>query len=183
VPLDPRSPLHRFRVDPRAVRRAQIDRLEALGVELQEISSSRGRRLLDRFLHEFLDPRSAAQVSAELARPPGAARPLDFDRWLRPECVRRGERGSHASHQGGSAGCVAWLLAGSTGAPAVPCVRFERRPDLPALAIDLATLDDAWAASWPGLFVSFEAGRAVVITLDYEEVRCDVRAARATPYR
>ena len=183
MPIDPRSPLHRFRVDPRAVRRAQIDRLVALGVGLQEIPPPRARRLLDRFLDEFLDPRSAAELAAELSGPRGPARPLDFDRWLRPECTRRGEHGRGSSLRSGAAGCVAWLLAGSTDAPAVPCVRFERRPDLPALAIDLATLDDAWAASWPGLFVSFEVGRAVVITLDYEEIRCDLRAAGATPYR
>ena len=63
------------------------------------------------------------------------------------------------------------------------CIRFERRPRLPALDIDLATIDDTWAASWPGVFVRFDAGRAVVITLDYEEIRCDMRAGRGTPYR
>lgn len=62
-------------------------------------------------------------------------------------------------------------------------MRFDRRPALPALEIELATIDDAWAASWPGAYVNFDAGRAVVITLDYEDVRCDVRAAPATPYR
>ena len=179
VPLDPRSPLHRFRVDPRAARRAQVGRLTALGVALVEIPLGRARASPGSLLRRVpRSPSAPAELSAELAQPRGA---LDFDRWLRPECVRRGEHGPRSSLRGGEAGCVAWLLAGS--ADAAPCVRFERRADLPALSIDLATLDDAWAASWPGLFVRFEVGRAVVITIDYEEIRCDVRTARATPYR
>jgi hypothetical protein len=180
VALDPRSPLHRFRVDPRAVRRAQIGRLTALGVGLVEIPSARARPLLDRFVREFLDPSHTAELSRELAAPRGAAGALEFDRWLRPECVRRAETGARSSLRGGAAGCVAWLLAGSA---AASCVRFERTAHLPALAVDLATLEDAWAASWPGLFVSFEAGRAVVVTVDYEEIRCDVRAPAGSPYR
>jgi hypothetical protein len=162
------------------VLRAQVGRLTALGVGLVEIPPSRARALLDRFVREFLDPCRADELSRELDRPRGAARPLDYDRWVRPECVRSEGPGRRASLCGGAVGCVAWLLAGSA---AAPCVRFERSPDLPALAIDLATLDDTWAASWPGLFVSFEAGRAVVVTLDYEEIRCDVRAPGASPYR
>jgi hypothetical protein len=181
VALDPRSPLHRFRVDPRAVLRAQLGRLTALGVGLVEIPPARARALLDRFVREFLDPCRAADLSRELAAPREAWRTLDFDRWLRPECVRRAENGARSSLRGGAAGCVAWLLAGSSAASA--CVRFERTAHLPALAVDLATLDDAWAASWPGLFVSFEAGRAVVVTVDYEEIRCDVSAPSASPYR
>jgi len=181
VALDPRSPLHRFRVDPRAVLRAQMARLTALGVGLVEIPPARTRALFDRFVDEFLDPSGAADLSRELAAPPEARRALDFDRWLRPECVRRAEHGARSSLRSGAAGCVAWLLAGSPAAS--PCVRFERTAHLPALAVDLATLEDAWAASWPGVFVSFEAGRAVVVTVDYEEIRCEVRAPAASPYR
>jgi hypothetical protein len=181
VPLDRSSPLHRFRVDPRAQRRSAVLRLEALGVAAVEVSAARSRALLARFVHEFVEPRHAAALGVELARPRSLQRAIDFDRWLRPDCVRRQ----------GVGGCVRWLLAGASGRsgqqgsePArTECVRFERAAELPALAIDLTTLEDAWAASWPGVFVSFDAGRAVVVTLDYEEVRCDVRAARATPYR
>jgi len=49
-------------------------------------------------------------------------------------------------------------------------VRLERRARLPALDIVVIGMDDAWAASWPGLFVNFEAGRAFVVTVDYEEI-------------
>jgi hypothetical protein len=178
--LDPRSPLHPFRLDPRAARRDAIERLEVLGVVMAEIPVARSRPLLDRFVREFVDPSRAALLAAEIRRPGAASRVLELDTWLRPECV---------SH-GGTIGCTRWLAVGALPAHGVAptgararCVRFERNAALPALAIDLATLDDSWAASWPGSFVSFETGRAVVVTLDYEEVRCDLRAARGTPYR
>jgi hypothetical protein len=169
MPLDPSSHLYRFRVDARAAWRDQIERLQALGVVLAEIPASRSRPLLARFVREFLDPVRAADLAVELRDPRVAPVARDFDRWLRPECVRRGVNG-----------CVPWLVPGGYDAR---CVRFERRADLPALAIDLATMDDAWAASWPGVFVRFDVGRAVVVTLDYEQYRCDVRTGGGTPYR
>jgi hypothetical protein len=176
MPLDPRSPLHRFRVDPRVVQRGAIERLQALGVACVEISPDRSRSLLARFVGEFIDPARVDGLEAELARLHVAPHTLDFDPWLRPDCV----------HRGGVIGCVRWLLAGARVgrlSSRFDCVRFERAAGMPALALDLTTMDEAWAASWPGVFVSFAAGRAVVVTLDYEQVRCDVRAARGTPYR
>ncbi len=164
MPIDPSSPFHPYRLDPRAERRQAIERLAALGVAFVEIPLARSRQLFARFLRDFTDASRAAELHRELARP------LDLDGWLRAECV----------HGGRALGCVRWLAAP---APGARCLRFERSVTLPALAIDLGTLDDTWAASWPGLFVSFDAGRAVVVTLDYEQVRCDVRATRGTPYR
>ncbi len=172
MPLDARSPLHRFRVDPRAVRRDQVERLLDLGVALVEIPPPRARTLLTRFVREFLDPARAEGLAAEIVRPRGVPRALDFDRFLRPECVRES-----------AAGCGRWLFPAAADPSSAECLRFERRPDLPALAIDLATMDDAWAASWPGVFVRFEIGRAVVVTLDYEQIRCEVRPSGPTPYR
>jgi hypothetical protein len=171
MPLDPRSPLHRFRVDARASQRDEVERLQALGVVLTEIPPARAREILARFVREFVDPARGDQLEEELGRAQRAERAFDFERWLRPECVR---------HRGGAPGCVRWLASRARGAR---CVRFERSTHLPALAIDLATLEDEWAASWPGVFVSFEAARAVVVTVDYEELRCDVRASRGAPYR
>ena len=170
MPLDPRSPLHRFRVDPRAARRDEIARLEALGAVLDEIPPSETHPLLARFVREFVDPAAGTRLLSELTGARAPERSFDFDRLLRPECVQRN----------GSQGCLRWLASGTDTAR---CLRFERCAHLPALAIAIATFDDVWAASWPGVFVSFETGRAVVVTLDYEEVRCDVRAARGTPYR
>jgi hypothetical protein len=169
VPLDPSSFFYRYRVDARAAWRAQIERLQALGVTLAPLPASHARPLLARFVHEFLDPVRAAGLAVELSAPRLAPVAFDFDRWLRPECVRRG-----------ATGCVRWLVPDG---PEARCVRFERRADLPAVAIDLATMDDAWAGSWPGVFVRFDVGRAVVVTLDYEQFQCEVRTGGGTPYR
>ncbi len=174
MPLDLGSPLHRYRVDPRVLRREALDRLAALGVASAEISPAVARSLLARFVRDFVDPTRRAALEAKLATPPTPPVEIDFDHWLRPECV----------HPRGVVGCLRWLREGVANGPApVRCVRFERTPGLPPLSLELATMDDTWAASWPGVFVSFATARAVVVTLDYEEVRCDVRAARGTPYR
>lgn len=160
----------RHRADARDVLSAQIDRLDALGVVMSALPIPRARSLFARFVDEFVDSQRAAELIDRRGDPAGAHRGIELARWLRPDRTRRG----------GPLGCVRWLAAGKASARGV---RFDRRPSLPALEIDLATLDDTWAASWPGAYVNFDAGRAVVITLDYEDVRCDVRAASATPYR
>jgi hypothetical protein len=170
VALDPSSPLHRFRVDPRAVRRVQVERLVELGVAMVEIPPARARPLLARFAEEFLDPDRAAEVTADLSRRRAVSRPLELERWLRPDCIRTS-----------TAGCADWLFP--TRPDSEECIRLERRADLPALAVDLSTMDDAWAGSWPGVFVRFETGRALVVTLDYQQIRCEVRPRGGTPYR
>lgn len=167
---DGRAPILRFGADPREVRRREVERLEELGVAFVEISPARARPLLGRFVDEFVDPERAPALRALLQASSPTAHALELGRWLRPDRTQRA----------GPVGCARWLASGRTPAR---CLRFERRAYLPALDIDLATLDDAWAGSWPGIFVSFEVGRAVVVTLDYEELRCDVRGGPATPYR
>lgn len=162
--------LRRFRADPRERRRAEIARLEELGVTMIELALPTTRTLYRRFVDQFIEPEHAAALFAHGDAPETASRAIDLGRWLRADRVALG----------GSIGCARWLAAGER---AARCVRFERRATLPALEIELATLDDAWAACWPGAFVNFDAGRAVVISVDYEDVRCDVRAAPATPYR
>lgn len=163
-------PFIRYRVDPRDVLADQVDRLDALGVVMAALPGARARSLFARFVEQFIDPQRAAELIDRREDPAGWHRGIELARWLRPDRTRRG----------GPLGCMRWLAAGQAFARGV---RFDRRPSLPALEIDLATLDDTWAASWPGAYVNFDAGRAVVITLDYEDVRCDVRAAAATPYR
>ena len=135
-----------------------------------EIAPARARPLLARFIDEFIDPERAAELRALLDASGARDLPFELARWLRPDRARRADAG----------GCARWLASGRTPAR---CLRFERRASLPALEIDLATLDDTWAASWPGVFVSFAAGRAVMVTLDYEELRCHLRATPATPYQ
>jgi hypothetical protein len=129
------------------------------------IEPLRSRALFLRFVDEFVDPAQRALVLDEVARR-GCA---DLDRALRDDCTR----------QTSGRGCLAWLDPPERGGR---CVRFETRPGLSALEITVATLEDTWAASWPGVFVSFEAGRALVVTVDYEVRRCD-RGARRSPYR
>ena len=162
--------LRRFRADPREQRRFEIARLTELGVSMTELGLQATRRLYDRFIEQFVDAEHAGALRAHLESAEASERSIEITRWLRADRVRRG----------GPLGCARWL---GEGGRAARCVRFERRASLPALEIDLGTLDDAWAASWPGVFVNFDAGRAVAISLDYEDVRCDVRAAPATPYR
>lgn len=162
--------LRRFRLDPREAQRFEVERLEDLGVVMTEISPVRALPLLRRFVEEFVDPLHAGALVDHFEGPSTDGRALELARWLRPDRARTG----------GPIGCARWLAAGGARAR---CVRFERRARMPALEIDLATIEDAWAASWPGAFVNFDAGRAVVITLDYEDVRCDLRSAPKTPYR
>lgn len=160
----------RFRPDPSAVRRGEIDRLSALGVEVAELGRRASSRLFDRFVSEFVEPERADRLRAEAKRNAAWGSAIDLERWMRPDCTLRAR----------AAGGMGWLARGDL---SKRCVRFERRAHLPALEIAVATMDDAWAGSWPGAFVSFDAGRALVVTLDYEVLRCDLRARRGTPYR
>ncbi len=153
-------------LDPREARRYELARLRALGVELAVIEPRRSRSLFNRFVHEFVDPDQRAHVLEEVARQGFG----DLDRWMREDCTR----------QTSGRGCLAWLGPHEPGAR---CVRFETRPGLSALEITVATMDDTWASSWPGVFVNFDAGRALVITVDYEVRRCDRGALRRSPYR
>jgi hypothetical protein len=156
----------RPRIDPREVRREQVQRLRGLGVRIAELSAETSRRLFERFALEFADPEQAPNLLKQAA---GQHEILDLERWTRSDCTRRAiGRGS-----------LRWLTGGKSG---VSCVRFERSPRLSALAILVDTLDEAWATSWPGAFVDFESRRALFITIDYEVHQCGLRVGRA-PYR
>jgi hypothetical protein len=155
----------------RALQRREIKRLRALRVKLAELTPARSRALFERFAGEFVGPERAPVYLDEVRRAGDRGLGIDHGRWLRPDC---------AVVLLGSAGCARWLAGGRRGAR---CVRFDRRAELPAVEIAIDTMDDVWAASWPGLFVSFDAGRALAVSIDYE-VRCsDLRVPRASPYR
>jgi hypothetical protein len=153
-------------MDPREVRRGQIDRLRTLGVAFRELDVGQTRAVVRRFAREFLDPdRSEPWLEAALRAP---RRPVAFERFLRDDCVKSLR----------PAGSLRWLVAEGRDAR---CHRFERDAWLPALDIFAPSLDESWAASWPGVFVNFEAGRALVVTVDYARLHCDLR--RLSPYR
>jgi hypothetical protein len=169
MPIDA-WPFFRSRADPGSVLSDQVDRLTGLGVALTVIPLARSRALFRAFAEQFVDPHRVDEIVARREHEGGRRQGVEMGRWLRPDRTR----------PGGPAGVVRWL----TGAdPAALCLRFDPRGSLPALEIRAGTLADAWAASWPGVLVSFERGRAVAISLDYEDLRCDLRAAPATPYR
>jgi hypothetical protein len=159
-----------FLVEPRDLRRDEIARLTALGAAVTELTFAATREHLLRFARELVEPAQSELFFEALARAASAQRPFAYERWVRADAIARFDR----------VGCVRWLMEGAETARGI---RFDRFPELPAMEIDLTTIQDAWAASWPGVLASFEAGRAVVITLDYEEIRCEVRAGRGTPYR
>jgi len=89
---------------------------------------------------------------------------------MRPDRLSRGR----------AQGCLGWLAAGRVDAR---CVRLDRRGAMPALRIDLGTMDEGWVTSWPGVFVHFDAGRALAVTVHYEVFQCDLHACTGSPYR
>ncbi len=145
---------------------AEIDRLRQLGVRVRELNPASTTEVAARFLREFSTTEHVGEALAALEN--GEA--LAFEKWLREDVTTRDATGGH----------LAWLTARARGAR---CVRLARRSDLPAVEIEVETMDDAWAASWPGVFFQLDLGRAVVVTLDYELARLDLHPRHATPYR
>ncbi len=142
-----------------------LRRLRALEVVAHEVHPDQAAHLLRRFAAEFVDPE---RRDALLEEDPNRAVP--FERYLHADCTRSARVD----------GSLAWLRGGHLD---LRCVRLERRPGLPALELDTSTMEDGWAASWPGVFVNFDRARALVISVDYEAFRCDLRSRRRTPYR
>jgi hypothetical protein len=151
----------------RATYRGQIGRLRSLGVGVDEVGRQGTEDLAGRFAQQFVDPDRTWHFLAEIRK---AEAVVDFDRWMRPDRLARGR----------ARGCLGWLAAGHVEAR---CVRLDRRGAMPALRIDMATMDEGWATSWPGVFVHFAAGRALAVTLHYEVFQCDLRASTGSPYR
>lgn len=157
-----------LRPDARDMREAfdfELVRLRRLGVRLKKIGKQPTREHITRFASEFVDPERSAHFL--LASTMG---PVDHVKWVRSDCSQDAPR-----H-----GVLEWLSAGS---PQCACLRLDRRPGLPAVELRLETLNESWVSSWPGVYVRFVAGRALVVTLDYEVFQCDVRSGRGSPYR
>lgn len=148
-----------------ALQRQRIERLRALGAVLVPLPLRETRALLRRFREAFVDP---AQQD-EHARALEGGRAIEHQRFLRADSVRP------LAPQGSS---LAWLTSGSA---RMQCHRIEREPWLPAVHLVPGSVEETWVASWPGVFVSLDAGRALVVTLDYERIYCDLRGR--SPYR
>jgi hypothetical protein len=143
----------------------QVDRLRTLGVRVLELSPVGSCTHLERFLREYVAPEHASVARAALDA--GGAFPVE--RWLPPDCIRPTKREN-----------VSWLATGDEQASAH---RLALRGDVPAVVVLLSTLEEAWATTWPGIFVRFELGRAVIVTPDYTVIRCELSMRGATPYR
>ena len=148
-----------------ALQQHRLHRLRQLGVVLAPLERAETQSLQRRFAEAFVDPLRQDEFLWALS----LHRALEHHRFLRADGVR-------PLVPAGSA--LAWLSAGST---KTRCYRLEREPWLPAVHVVPGSLEEAWIGSWPGVFVSFDAARALVVTLDYERVYCDLRGR--APYR
>lgn len=155
-------------LDERALRESfdsELSRLRKLGVRLKKISKQSTREHVVQFASQFVDPDRCADFLVA-----SAVGPVDHVKWLRPDC----------SHDAPKHGTLEWLASGSA---RCICLRLDRRPGLPAVEIGLETMSETWVSSWPGVYVRFASARALVVTLDYEVLQCDLRSGRGSPYR
>lgn len=151
------------------IHRRRIERLRELSVDFEELTAEASREALQRFAGMFLGAERARLFLVEVERARASHREVSFGRWLwegTPPPPLKPRFG--------------WL---SDWLPGRSCVRLDRRVELPALRIGVATMLDEWAFSWPGAYASFETGRAMVVSLDHEVTCYDLAAPGKTPYR
>lgn len=136
------------------------------GVVFSVLDRERALPLWGRLVEEYLDPRKREKFCAVLGRSPKKRESLEYATFLRPECTVDVSTGLPQS-------LMNWLTSNGTHGI---CHRFDQRTTIPICALEVHSLDPAIATSWPGLFVEFEAGRALAITLDAERFSCDIRS-------
>ena len=132
-------------------------------VESGEIDPEQTRVLLGRFVEEFVEPARREALSMLLRRSPAKQRPIDYER------VLRSDRTVDAT---ADANLLRWLSAEGRHPY---CYFLQRDARRPATRMRIATLNESLATSWPGVFVNFDAGRAIAVTPDMQRVKCDVR--------
>lgn len=150
-------------------RRRELSRLRALSVRVTELSAAASREVFARFVAQFVASDRAPELMRVVSQGPFFFRELDYGRWLRLD----------AQPVVAGAG-MAWLAGGRRGAA---CVRFDRWAALPAVRIGVDRMRDEWALSWPGVYISFEARRALSVSIDYDVTCCDLSSLGASPYR
>ena len=153
----------------RRIHRRRISRLRDLSVEVHELSAGESREALIRFAHAFVGVGGAEAFLAAIEAARRSHGEIEYGKWLwqgSPPPELRPRFGWHSD----------WL-------PGRRCIRFDRRVSLSALRLSSYTIPDEWVLSWPGVYVSFETGRAIVVSLDYEVTCFDLSAPPRPPYR
>lgn len=154
----------------RTLLRSELSRLRALGARITLLPTAEGRAALYRFAQVFVDAPRLPTFLERLDAMRESSRQLDFSQWFPPE----------ASARRPALGCLTWLGGGDT---AARCIRFEPRVALGAMELAIASFEEVWITSWPGLYVHLANERAFFVNVDYEITRCDMRMGRASPYR
>jgi hypothetical protein len=132
-----------------------------------ELDADEGRVLLARFVREFVQPQKQEALMARIQRRSAKQVTLDYERYLPEACTEDVTAGKEI---------LRWLSV--DGAHSV-CFFFPRNISRPVTRLDISFLREHVATSWPGLFVNFDAGRALAVTLDMERFRCEtLRASR-----
>lgn len=153
----------------RRIHRRRIARLRELSVEVHELPAGEAREALIRFANAFVGAPGARGFLAEIEAAQAGHREVEYGRWL-----WQGEPPPELKPRFG------WL---SDWMPGRSAVRFDRRVGLSVLRFSTYTIPDEWVLSWPGAYVCFEAGRAMVVSLDYEVTCFDLSAPDRLPYR
>ncbi len=153
----------------RRVHRRQIARLRDLSVDVRELSPEASREAMILFAREFLGAERTGDFVTEVDAAKATFREVDYGRWLwqgAPPPALKPRFG--------------WL---SDWMPRTTCLRFDRRVALPALRLSIPGMLDEWAFSWPGVYVSFDKGRAILVSLDCEVTCYELSPSRKSHYR
>lgn len=153
----------------RHIHRQRLRRLRELAVEVKELSASQSQAALARFAAAFIGAERAEAFLGAVQAARESHRELDYGRWL-----WRGEPPPALQPRFG------WL---SDWRPGVSCVRFDLRVALTTVSLDTYGMLDEWAFSWPGVYVSFENQRAMLVSLEREVMCYDLLAPGKAPYR
>ena len=153
----------------RRIHRKQMSRLRDLSVDFEELSALESREALARFARAFMGVERSASFLGEADATHATGREIDYGRWL-----WQGSPPPSLKPQ------LGWL---SDWHAATTRIRFDRLLLFPSLRLPVAGMLDEWAFSWPGAYVSFENGRAMLVSLDRDVSCYELAAGGKPPYR
>lgn len=142
-----------------------VKNMTRMGMAFVALDDSQAAPLWKELAENYVEPGKRDRFWALVSRAPRRRELLDYSKFL---CS------SFASDARASLPLMVneWLT--SNGAhPA--CHRFDQRATVPVCMIQMRSVEPSMVASWPGLFVEFEAGRALAVGLDGERTFCDLR--------